>query len=159
MNEDKKQRVVCYLKVNQKDDPLFIYVKQLERYCHDENDKNDENYEIVGWYIDVIEEHKVVNPALIRLMNDVTTQHNFCDVILTFNKNQLSITEHGVQSCENIFKSTGIKWVKVENGNSKVGWSSSIIDLAKDSLLKSTSITLDKLEKGINDIKEELYIE
>lgn len=138
---------ICYLKVNRKDFPIYKCIKEIEKFCY-------EKYTIIDWYIDIVEDKKAINPALCRLMNNIFTCHNLCDVIITLNKNQLSMKTDGKQACNRIFNSVGIDWVTIEN--KFVCRDFSVVDTVNNILLSDTNHKIKEIEAEIKDIENEL---
>lgn len=103
MNAEAKPKVICYLKVDQKNAPIFKYVKELEKYCY-------KKYEIEEWYIDIIRDKNCkLAPQFNRLIHEILESKKSYEKIVVLDNNQISTKEKGLSIIKTILLANGIQ--------------------------------------------------
>lgn len=143
-----RKKAICYLRMSEKNGTKDEYVQKMEQAISDK-------FEIVDWYIDVVDGKKAVNPSLIRLFQKILSNTHDFDIIVTLNQLQFGIKDHSMNMVEKIFNALGIKWIIIEH--SMKLWNLSIIDVILDGMLSLHKSKLDKLDSEIQELNEELY--
>lgn len=103
MKVERKPKVICYLKVDQKNAPIYKYVKELEQYCHGK-------YEIEDWYIDIVSDKDCRQaPQFNRLVHEILESKKSYETIVVLDNNQISTEKEGVSLIKSILFANGIQ--------------------------------------------------
>lgn len=143
-----KQKAICYLRMSEKNGSKDEYVQKMEQAIKDK-------FEIVEWFIDIVDGKNAVNPSLIRLFHKILTNTHDCDVIVTFNQLQFGIKDYSMNVVEKMLNALGIKWIVIEH--SMQLWNLSIIDVILDGISSLHKSKLDNLNSSIQELNEEIY--
>lgn len=125
MNSSEKkqvtQRVVCYLKLKKTDAPIYKIIKEVEKEYYGQLEINE-------WYIDILDEKISVCPEFHRLIENILSVRNYCDVIITLDIFQISSKEYGRKVIDKILENAGIE-LKTVNKKPRNFFALSMLDM------------------------------